>query len=118
VIKTQEMEKTEQPTFTDVKNAYLFKLVEMHDAIAWCLARGDTTSARSLITVLLARIDISDATDYIKQAKEDFINNKNTYQYPNTKILYNNISEFLNKTYFAECKGPKPEIKHKKEAHF
>ena len=100
-----EQEMNEKVTFADVKTAYLFKLVEMHDQIAWQIAKGDNLAARSLITMLLARIDVSDATDYIKQAKKDFLNNKNTYNYTNTKQLYADISKFLNKTYFAECKA-------------
>jgi hypothetical protein len=104
-----QTEKEIEPTFADVKTAYLFKLVEMHDAIAWHLAKGDVTSAKALISVLLARIDVTDASEFIKTAKKDFLNGQSySDKYPNTKVVYAEISDFLNKTYFAECKGGKP----------
>lgn len=99
----------ETESYSDPKNQYLFKLVNMMDEAAWALTtEGTHARALRILAAVLSRISIdgdkkySDIVELQRMAVYDY--NKFITS-SNVRMLFFQISTYLNQTYFKEFRS-------------
>jgi hypothetical protein len=96
----------------DAKSAYLIKLANITNEIAFNLSAGMDGSAMRLLGALMAMIEIDDGETELKELQRKFVEDYQTFtpsiNLKDTHLYFFQVCHYLNQTYFREFKYASP----------
>lgn len=95
--------------FDEPKIQFTIKLIEAQEQISYLINISEFTLAAKAIATLLMRLDIQeDEKELFELKKKLTLETYTTYEFVEIEKAFTALNAFLNHTYFADFRKPKP----------